>query len=132
MAAKEFPNRREISMRTGIDRTVRALAMALLLAPAGVLLADPAPAPATSPAGTIDLILVNGTVLTMSPKGNVAQAVAISGDRIGEAGDARHRPGRADARAGLHRRARARSVRVLGGPRRGFARRRGADPRVLS
>src|ERR1051325_3200127 len=86
MAAKEFPNRREISMRTGIDRTVRALAMALLLAPAGVLLADPAPAPATSPAGTIDLILVNGTVLTMSPRGNVAQAVAISGDRIVEVG----------------------------------------------
>lgn len=44
--------------------------------------ASPAPAQQAPPAASADLILVNGTVLTVDPADRVAQAVAVRGNRI--------------------------------------------------
>jgi len=69
------------------SKTIRpcaALLLAILPIAAGTTLAAPGTSSATSPA--VNLILVNGTVLTMNPQGMVAQAVAVSGDRIVEVG----------------------------------------------
>src|SRR5882672_8077782 len=69
------------------SKTIRpcaALLLAILPIAAGTTLAAPGTSSATLPA--VNLILVNSTVLTMNPQGMVAQAVAVSGDRIVEVG----------------------------------------------
>ncbi len=46
-----------------------------------------AQSPGRSAAGTADLVLVNGKVVTVDPKGTVAQGVAVRGNRIVAVGD---------------------------------------------
>ena len=71
-------------------RTSAALFVTLLVvAAAPVAAAQETPArsqSASSSSSAVNLILVNGTVVTMNAQGMVAQAVAVSGDRIVEVG----------------------------------------------
>ncbi|HYV86265.1 MAG TPA: amidohydrolase family protein [Patescibacteria group bacterium] len=72
------------SLRRTAAPVILVLACAAMPLPAPSLFA--APAPASAPSSAVNLILVNGTVLTMNPQGMIAQAVAVSGDRIVEVG----------------------------------------------